>query len=311
MASETGWIVISAKKLESELKREIEFLGGKILDIRGRLFWIEKMSTEPVFAQNIWYELERISFQSISEGTKSLRDRSKFWHLHSTQNHRRAELIQKSFLTKQKILKFPCRQIFSPLSSWTLWSPNEILASKVTKSVFPDGELLFEENKSEAPSRAYLKLWEWMTIHRIFPQPNELCLDFGSAPGGWTWVLTQLGAKVISVDKANLEPSLAKNLLVRHLKKDAFSLSPQEIGPVDWFFSDVICYPDKLYELVTSWLKSGLVKNFVCTIKFQGATDFEALAKFRAIPNSKICHLSANKHEVTWSLTQPISTESI
>jgi 23S rRNA (cytidine2498-2'-O)-methyltransferase len=115
-------------------------------------------------------------------------------------------------------------------------------------------------------------------------------------------VLSNLGCDVISVDKAPLDASLSSRKNIRYLKKDAFTLKPEDIGPIDWLFSDIICYPAKLLELVQTWRQSGLVKNFVCTIKFQGETDFESLKAFQSIAGSHTQHLFVNKHEVTWSL---------
>ncbi|HEY1079213.1 MAG TPA: hypothetical protein VGE46_03915, partial [Bdellovibrio sp.] len=77
------------------------------------------------------------------------------------------------------------------------------------------------------------------------------------------------------------------------------TVKPEDIGKIDWFFSDIICYPEKLLELVLAWQKSGLCENFVCTIKFQGATDFGTLKKFQALENATVRHLRHNKHEVT------------
>ncbi|HWU42920.1 MAG TPA: hypothetical protein VN132_05760, partial [Bdellovibrio sp.] len=68
---------------------------------------------------------------------------------------------------------------------------------------------------------------------------------------------------------------------------------------IDWFFSDIICYPEKLLELVKNWQSSGLCSNFVCTIKFQGKTDFETLEAFQSLENAHVQHLYHNKHEVT------------
>ena len=45
------------------------------------------------------------------------------------------------------------------------------------------------------------------------------------------------------------------------------------------------------------------MKNFVCTIKFQGETDHEAAAAFAAIPGAQVLHLHHNKHELTFMLT--------
>jgi 23S rRNA (cytidine2498-2'-O)-methyltransferase len=62
----------------------------------------------------------------------------------------------------------------------------------------------------------------------------------------------------------------------------------------------VICYPRRLLALVERWLDSGLARNFVCTLKFQGATDHATARRFAAIPGSRLLHLHHNKHELTW-----------
>jgi 23S rRNA (cytidine2498-2'-O)-methyltransferase len=82
----------------------------------------------------------------------------------------------------------------------------------------------------------------------------------------------------------------------------AFALDPREVGEVDWFFCDVACYPDRLWRLVDRWRTFGKVRNFVCTLKFQGPTDHETAAKFWAFPGSRLVHLFNNKHELTWVL---------
>ncbi|HEX3065849.1 MAG TPA: SAM-dependent methyltransferase, partial [Dongiaceae bacterium] len=130
--------------------------------------------------------------------------------------------------------------------------------------------------------------------------PGELCLDLGSSPGGWSWVLQKLGTRVISVDKAPLDPALASLPGIDYRKMSAFALQPAEIGHVDWLFSDVICYPARLLRLVETWLASGLVRNFICTLKFQGKTDMQTAQRFAAIPGSRLTHLFHNKHELTW-----------
>jgi 23S rRNA (cytidine2498-2'-O)-methyltransferase len=81
---------------------------------------------------------------------------------------------------------------------------------------------------------------------------------------------------------------------------NAFAATPERIGPIDWLFSDVICYPDKLYDYVRLWLDSGLCQKFVCTLKFQGAEHYSAIARFAALPGSRLVHLFHNRHELTW-----------
>ena len=86
--------------------------------------------------------------------------------------------------------------------------------------------------------------------------------------------------------------------------ESAFALKPASVGPVDWLFSDIACYPARLLRLVETWRASGLVKNFVCTIKFQRATDHDSAAAFVAIPEARVLHLHHNKHELTLLLSR-------
>ncbi len=188
----------------------------------------------------------------------------------------------------------------APLGSWTLIDPGTVLAAPRCTSPFPNGEAAFVEDRAAPPSRAYLKLWELFTVIGVRPGPGELCLDLGASPGGWSWVLHGLGARVISLDKAPLDPRVAALPGLVHRRESAFALDPQSLGKVDWLFSDVVCYPARLLALVEKWLAAGTCRRFVCTLKFQGSTDHETARRFAAIPGSRLLHLHHNKHELTW-----------
>jgi len=136
-----------------------------------------------------------------------------------------------------------------------------------------------------------------------WPRPGERCLDLGASPGGWTWALARLGAAVIAVDKAPLAPPVAAMPGVTWRGESAFALAPESVGPIDWLFSDIVCYPARLLRLVERWRASGLVRSFVCTLKFQGATDHDTAASFAAIPGARVLHLHHNKHELTFLLS--------
>ena len=112
----------------------------------------------------------------------------------------------------------------------------------------------------------------------------------------------KLGADVIAIDKAPLEPRVAAMPGVEWRGESAFALDPASVGAIDWLFSDVICYPARLLKLVERWRATGQVKNFVCTIKFQGETDHETTEAFAAIPGAQVLHLHNNKHELTFAL---------
>ena len=286
---------------EADLKVELTLLGITILETHGRLFLCQGEAQDVVFAQDTWHDLEKVAYTSIGNAAQMLRERSNRWSHFSINNHRRAELILEK-VPNASIKRFDFLDPIpnSTIGVFSLLSESLILISKKTKCSLPYGEINFNEDKINPPSRAYLKLWELFTLYKIKPESGMRVLDVGSCPGGWTWVLQQIGCEVVSVDKAPLDPKVAILPRIDFRQESAFGLKPQLIGKLDWFFSDIICYPDKLLELVTRFRDSGLVDNFACTIKFQAPTDFETMFKFKAIPGSKIVHLSCNKHEVTW-----------
>jgi 23S rRNA (cytidine2498-2'-O)-methyltransferase len=285
---------------EGFLPELVAELGDAVREVHGRL--VLATSDAPVaWAANVWHGPVRIPISSIGDAAKKLRVIQRNWALYSCAQHRRAALIMDKLpKVSAKPLAFGTSAPAAPLGSWTLLDKDTLLAAPHCASPFPNGEVQFIEDRAAPPSRAYLKLWELFTRLGTHPRPGEVCVDLGASPGGWTWVLAQLSARVISVDKAALEPRIASLPGVAFQRASAFALDPREIGPVDWLFSDVVCYPNRLLGLVEKWRAAGTVRRFVCTIKFQGATDFASMQKFAAIPGSELLHLHHNKHELTW-----------
>jgi 23S rRNA (cytidine2498-2'-O)-methyltransferase len=114
-------------------------------------------------------------------------------------------------------------------------------------------------------------------------------------------VLAKLGARVEAVDKAALDPGVAAMPGVTLRAESAFALDPVQEKPVDWLFSDVICYPARLLALVRRWIAAGAARNLVCTVKFQGETDHDIAREFAAIQGAVLFHGAHNKHELTFA----------
>ena len=108
----------------------------------------------------------------------------------------------------------------APVGSWTLLDANTVLAAPRCSSPFPHGEVRFVEDRTGPPSRAYLKLWEAFTLLGRRPGSGDLCLDLGSSPGGWSWALQKLGARVISVDKAPLDQPEEARGIADHVRAE-------------------------------------------------------------------------------------------
>ena len=302
MSIYTGYLAIY--KFEAELEKEFEIKGLKIAQKFERLYLVEGKHQAMIWAQMTAFDLELIAISSINDGAKKLKALGRNWGLFTIGNHRRAQLIQDELPNyNQKPIPFRHPLPASPMGFWTLMAPDQILASTKTSSPFALGEMVFIENKTMPPSRAYLKLWEFFTVYAPEAISGGTSIDVGSCPGGWTWVLRELNFDhTISVDKAPIEQRIMDLGKITFKQESAFGLDPKDFETIDWFCSDIICYPERLLNLVKRFMEAGKVRNFVCTLKYQAETDWEATLKFLEIPGSKIVHLHHNKHEVTWFL---------
>ena len=276
-----------------------------VIDVRDRLVFSASPARPAGWAQNIWQEPAVLDIKSISDGARQLKSMHSAWVLFPLALHRRSALIEEK-LHKVSIAPqiFPGSPPKSPLGSWTLLDANTLIASPKCSSPFPNGEIFFKEDRKGPPSRAYLKLWETWTMMAKWPKGGEFCIDSGGSPGGWCWAIQQTGARVLSVDRSPLDNKIASLPGVEFKKGSAFSLRPEDFDSVDWLFSDVICYPEKLYEWVVPWVESGACRNMVCTIKFQGEYDAEIVNRFADISGGRVHHLFNNKNELTWIWTR-------
>ncbi len=154
----------------------------------------------------------------------------------------------------------------------------------------------------QAPSRAYRKIIEAQIILGKSITEDELVVDLGACPGGWTYIARKNGARVIALDRSPLVDFLMKDDKVIFLKEDAFKYQATE--EVDWVISDIISTPERILELIEYWVKGNHCSNFIFTIKFQGDQDYGILDNFKIEANHCdykviIKQLNANKNEVT------------
>lgn len=286
----------------------LEELGDRTITVMGRLV-LTRGQEKAHWAQTAWLAPRWIPVTSIRDAARKLRDIQRNWRPHT---HDQDGCNRRMALIEEELPHVSCRPLTfgapaptAPLGAFTLWTKDLLLASPVTTSPFPDGEVPFVEDKVGPPGRAYLKLWESFTILGQKPRPGDLCLDLGAAPGSWSWVLGGMGCRVFSIDKAPLADTVAAMPTVNHCLGSGFGLDPSVAGSVDWLFSDMICYPSRLLTLVRQWIDKKAMTHALCTLKFQAETDHETARAFAAIPGSWLGHLSCNKHELTWFWTAP------
>ena len=294
-------IYLAAADHVDALCAELTARGGHIAGVMERLVFAQGARGPAAWAQNTWLEPVDLPIASIGDAAKRLRAIQRNWCGYPLAWHRRARLIA----DRLPHIGFRPRNFGEPppaaaLGSWTLVARDRLLASARCSSAFAHGAPAFIEDRRNPPNRAYLKLWEALTLARTRPGAGDRCVDLGAAPGGWTWVLAALGAAVIAVDRAPLAPDVAAHPGVSQRRGDAFGLDPAAVGAVDWICCDVIAYPPRLRALAERWAAAHPRAAMVVTIKYQGAVDATETARFLDIPGSRLCHLAANKHELTW-----------
>ena len=286
---------------EPTLLEELARAGVTVTAWHGRLALSPDPPHASAWALDVWTAPAEYPAPSVKAAADALRAIQRNWAGYAASHHRRSALIAERLPpVRARPLAFPEPAPTSHLGAWTLLAPDRLLASPTKTSPFPNGEIAFVEDRTGPPSRAYLKLWEACTRLGAWPQPGERCVDLGASPGGWTWALAKLGADVLAVDRAPLDPAVAAMPGVHWQEGSAFTLEP---FAVEWLFSDVIAYPAPLLDMVRRW--TGHARHIVCTIKLQGETDHAAAEAFAALPGGRLMHLFHNKHELTFILGGP------
>ena len=135
------------------------------------------------------------------------------------------------------------------------------------------------------------------------PEPNDLCVDLGAAPGGWTYVLLDKRARVLAVDMGKLAPSLRNKKGCYHLERDAFTFEPDE--PVDWLFADLAFRPLDTAGLFCRWARRGWARFLVANIKLPMKQKAATIERIREMlldagwSSLKIRQLYHDREEVT------------
>ena len=141
---------------------------------------------------------------------------------------------------------------------WSLETGGELLDSALGGR----RRMKFDE---QSPSRSYLKLEEVFVRMGREPQAGEQAVDLGAAPGGWSYSFLKRGCFVTSVDNGPMKITGGYPGRLDHLCADGLRFEPE--GCADWMVSDMLIPPGQALGLLRRWLKRGVVKNFVVTIK--------------------------------------------
>ena len=243
---------LAAEGFADQLQEELRRAGAAVTHRHERLFVCEGTAVAAAWAANIWHDCVELPVDSIGSAAKALRDIQRNWAMYAPLHHRRAALIQERLPhVSAKPIVFPAAAPTAPLGSWTLLAPDRLLAAAHCSSPFANGEVAFVEDKTGPPNRAYLKLWEALVrlaplagAGRALPRSRRLAgrLDLGAGQARrrrWS-----PSTRRRSIRKVAAMPG------VTWRGESAFALEPESVGPVDWLFSDIVCYPARLLRLV-------------------------------------------------------------
>lgn len=297
------WALLAPAEFRGELENELKYRKLKPLLRQEEFFLFEGEAQSVAWAAVVWREVKRLPVASIQDAAKKMRGLARKWvHLPLAHRGRGGLILEQLRAYRRQPVPFPqALELPEGVGAFAfLESEKEILWCRDFDRPDPLGVVEFLEDKESAPSRAYLKLWEAFALLGKWPGPGDSTLDLGSSPGGWTWVLASLGARVLSVDRSELEPKIAQMPGVEFRRGDAFQVLPAKSEPVDWLCCDVIAAPEKLLALVRAWMEAGTAAHFVCTLKFQGEAKPETVAAFMEL--GRVIHLHHNKHELTFLL---------
>lgn len=177
-------------------------------------------------------------------------------------------------------------------------------------SAWPGG-LFPEPLPPDAASRVYLKMREALAWSGMPVARGDRVAEIGCAPGGASQALLDLGAQVIGIDPAEIDPLVAGHPRFRHIRRRSKEVPRKEFVGVDWLTCDINLPPNytlDTVEAIASYPKVKL-RGLVLTLKmieWRFADQIpEYLARIRSwgFGNVRARQLHYNRREICVAAT--------
>lgn len=101
-------------------------------------------------------------------------------------------------------------------------------------------------------SRAYLKLREGLMWGEVPFESGDRVIDLGSAPGGASQALLEMGARVLGVDPAEMHPTVMNHPNFIHLRKRGSEVQRRLYRGYRWLVADANVAPKHTLDTVES-----------------------------------------------------------
>ena len=156
-----------------------------------------------------------------------------------------------------------------------------------------------------APSRSYLKVEEGYRVLEHSPLQNDLVVDLGAAPGGWSFSAAKRGATVFAIDNGPLKKGALQWDTIIHKKADAFKFVPDT--RMDWLFCDLVEEPHHVMQMISQWFTNRWCRSFVINFKFGHVNPIKLISELENVSGmlmphtnaAKVVHLYHDRDEVT------------
>ncbi|WP_412470224.1 MULTISPECIES: SAM-dependent methyltransferase [unclassified Halobacteriovorax] len=132
-------------------------------------------------------------------------------------------------------------------------------------------------------SKGYLKLAQIVKLYAVKLFKGDLWLDFGCAPGGASQFLLNEGCKVVGIDPAKIDPSLANNKNFSHIKRSVQDLSHEDLPEeVRWIHADININPKQSIKEVLRLAKkyNRTLKGVIFTVQVVKMEYIENIESF-------------------------------
>ncbi|MEM7474541.1 MAG: SAM-dependent methyltransferase [Planctomycetota bacterium] len=99
-------------------------------------------------------------------------------------------------------------------------------------------------------SRAYLKMAEALAWSELPVQPGDWIVEIGSAPGGASQRLLDLGLNVCGVDPAEMDPAIENHARFEHWRSKSNAIKRKRYSKFRWLAADANVAPNYTLEAV-------------------------------------------------------------
>lgn len=172
-------------------------------------------------------------------------------------------------------------------------------------SAFPGGRRRLAA-RDDAPSRAHLKLEEGLEWSALEIAPDDVALDVGCAPGGWSLILLERGLRVHGADPTPVAPAVSGHPRFVAHEGPVRTFDPSRAPGLKWVFCDMNGPPfDALGQLEHVLARAPAVRGVFHTVKLSDDPPLRVLAETRSriaaagFPDVLVRHLYHNRSELT------------